>query len=127
MPTIKPETESEQDDDDFALVHDDELEENLAIAGIVSKAENRYHRTLHALRIRFGHVTGQGEISSNRLPFGPAALAGYFRDALGPWQGELPVKLLVYKLFDTVVLPSAFFNAWGDGIGEYGLSDAGRP
>lgn len=104
LPTANPLADLEQGEDDFALVGDDELEENLAIAGIVSKAENRYHRTLHALRIRFGHVTGQGEISSDRLPFGPTALAGYFRNSLAPWQSELPVKLLVYKLFDRHVM-----------------------
>lgn len=104
LPNANALADLDQGEDDFALVGDDELEENLAIAGIVSKAENRFHRTLHALRIRFGHVAGQGEISNDRLPFGPGVLTGYFRNALSSWRGELPVKLLVYKLFDRHVM-----------------------
>jgi len=103
-PTENPITDLEQQDVDLSLVDDEELEENLAVAGVVSKSENRFHRSLHALSIRVGHVLGKGEIASEDLPFGPSTVAGHFRRALMKWQGDIPVKLFVYKIFDRHVM-----------------------
>ena len=43
---------------ELSLVDDEELEENLAVSGMISKAENRYHRGLFALNMRFAQVAG---------------------------------------------------------------------
>lgn len=104
VPTENPIKDLEEHDGDLSLVDDEELEENLAVAGLVSKAENRFHRSLHALSIRVGHVLGKGEISNEDLPFGPSAVAGHFRRALAKWEGDIPVKLFVYKIFDRHVM-----------------------
>jgi len=62
-------------EDELSLVEEDVLEEELAIASLVSKAENRYHRTLFALNKRFAaiHRVEEFDVASN--PVGPKALA----------------------------------------------------
>lgn len=52
------ESPGEEQVDELSLVADDELEENLAVSSMVSKAENRYHRELFALNMRFAQLAG---------------------------------------------------------------------
>ena len=91
-------------EDELSLVEEDVLEEELAIASLVSKAENRYHRTLFALNKRFAaiHRVEEFDVASN--PVGPKALAEGFSEALSGWQSETDVRLIVYKLFDRYVM-----------------------
>jgi len=91
-------------EDELSLVEEDVLEEELAIASLVSKAENRYHRTLFALNKRFAaiHRVEEFDVASN--PVGPKALAEGFSEALSGWESETDVRLIVYKLFDRYVM-----------------------
>jgi molybdopterin converting factor small subunit len=90
---------------ELSLVDDEELEEYLAVAGIVSKAENRYHRELFALNARFGHLANRDELANSENPIGPNALTESFCAALKAWKGgKFEVKLVVYKLFDRCVM-----------------------
>lgn len=90
--------------DELSLVAEDELEENLAVSGMVSKAENRYHRELFALNMRFAQIAGIPDLTTKQNPVGPAALAEGFRSALRLWDGDLSVRLVVFKLFDRYVM-----------------------
>ena len=49
--------------DELSLVDEEELEENLAVSGMVSKAENRYHRELFALNMRFAQMAGIADLT----------------------------------------------------------------
>ncbi len=91
-------------EDELSLVEEDVLEEELAISSVVSKAENRYHRTLFALNKRFAaiHRVEEFDVASN--PVGPRALVEAFSEALSVWQSETDVRLIVYKLFDRYVM-----------------------
>jgi len=91
-------------EDHLELVANDELEENLAVANVSSKAENRFHRSLFALNLRFGHLADRGELDNDENPLSPVRMVGAFRRALDLWQGELPVKLVIFKLFDRHVM-----------------------
>lgn len=89
----------------FGLRDEVELEENLAIANLISKAENRYHSELVALRRHLASLGwGQG-IDSRTDPLGPQGICTAFQRALRPAANvELAIKLVVYKLFDKQVM-----------------------
>ncbi len=90
--------------DELSLVDDEELEENLAVNGMVSKAENRYHRELFALNMRFAQMVGVTDLPVRQNPVGPFNLAEGFRAAMRQWSGDLGVRLVVFKLFDRYVM-----------------------
>ena len=90
--------------DELSLVDNDELEENLAVSGMVSKAENRYHRELFALNMRFAQLVGAPDLTTRQNPVGPFSLAEGFREAMRQWSGDLGVRLVVFKLFDRYVM-----------------------
>jgi hypothetical protein len=104
QPAAGGETGIAGDLDELSLVDEDELEENLAVGGMVSKAENRYHRELFALNMRFAQLAGVSDLSSRNNPVGPHNLAEGFRTAMTQWSGELGVRLVIFKLFDRYVM-----------------------
>jgi hypothetical protein len=94
-------------DQELSLVEDEELEQNLAVSGMVSKAENRYHRELFALNMRFAQLVGVPDLNTRQNPVGPSALADGFRDAMRQWSGDLGVRLVIFKMFDRYVMAYA--------------------
>lgn len=94
----------EDDSDDLALLTEEDLEENLAVTAVVTRAENQFHRALYALGQRFGFLLGCGEVSPSDNPLGPRALTEAFGRGLDLWSGELPVKLVIFKLFERHVM-----------------------
>lgn len=109
--------------DELSLVADDELEENLAVTGMATKAENRYSRELFALNMRFAQLAGVRELSSSCNPIGPLGLADGFRAALRPWDGDLEVRLVVFKLFDRYVMGyvGGLYDDVNDRLAEAGV------
>jgi hypothetical protein len=103
-PQAAEEVADEADEDELTLVDEDELEENLAVSSMVSKAENRYHRELFALNMRFAQVAGLADLTTRNNPAGPNGLAEGFRAAMRLWTGDLGVRLVVFKLFDRYVM-----------------------
>ncbi|MEO8672294.1 MAG: DUF1631 domain-containing protein [Tahibacter sp.] len=87
----------------LSLVDDKELEESLAVASMVAKTENRLQRVLFALNQRMSHISNQRTEETNS-PIGPAAIGQAFRTASGELEVELPVRLIIYKLFDRYVM-----------------------
>lgn len=104
------------DAEQWSLVADDVLEEDLAIAGMVEKGKTLFQRDLYALDKRFAHLAGQEEIQPEDNPLGPEVLCRAFAGALKYLPLNLSLKLLVYKLYEQVAL-----RAWG---GLYGEVDA---
>jgi hypothetical protein len=92
---------------ELALVDDEELEDSLAITNMVSKAENHLSRELYALGQRFAYIIGGGRVDENiaqQTPISPSVLCAAFQVAMSNVPVELPVKLVVYKLFDRHVM-----------------------
>ena len=89
-----------QGDLEMSLIAEEDLEEDLAVTSLISKSENRFHRELFALNLRFGELLGGSEVSDSENPLGPRVLVEGFAEALSQWNGETPVKLLIFKLFD---------------------------
>ena len=72
----------EADSEDMALVTEEDLEENLAVTAVVTRAENQFHRALFALGQRFGFLLGAGDVSPSDNPVGPRTIAEAFRHGL---------------------------------------------
>ncbi|HET7557771.1 MAG TPA: DUF1631 domain-containing protein [Rhodanobacteraceae bacterium] len=89
---------------ELSLVDDRELEESLAIASMVSKADGRLNSPLHALNQRLGVICGGHKIEDATNPLGPASLAHAFRTALREIDVDIKVRLIVLKLFERYLL-----------------------
>jgi len=88
----------------LSLVDDSELEESLAVASMVSKADGRLSGALHALNQRLAVICGGHRIDDGNNPLGPAALAHAFRAALREMDVDIKVRLIILKLFERYVL-----------------------
>ncbi|MBA1443335.1 MAG: DUF1631 domain-containing protein [Chromatiales bacterium] len=92
-------------DSEMSLLGEDELEDSLAITNMISKSENRYSRELYALGQRFVQLTGDtGEVSEQHNPLAPGVICNAFQEAMRNVEVDLPVKLVIYKLFDKQVM-----------------------
>jgi hypothetical protein len=92
---------------EMSLVDDDELEDSLAVSNMISKAESRFARELYAMSQRFAYVIGSGNVDDSiaqHTPLAPSVLCNAFQTAMADIPVELPVKLVVYKLFDRHVM-----------------------
>jgi len=90
--------------DDFALVENETLEEDLAVNAMIQKGNNLFHGELFALGKRFGMMLNGNEEALEDFPVAPASLCHSFEAAIKPQTIEIKVKLLIYKLFDGLVL-----------------------
>mgnify|MGYP001828582680 FL=1 len=116
------ETAPEAEGEELSLVDEDELEEDLAVSGMASKAENRYHRELFALNMRFAQLSGVSDLTTKQNPIGPYALAEGFRASMRQWHGDVGIRLVVFKLFDRYVM--AYIGGLYDELNDV-LVDAG--
>lgn len=94
-------------DSEMALLDNEELEDSLAITNMISKSENRYSRECYALTQRFSYLISGGRYESglnDQNPLEPAVICHAFQVAMHEISIELPVKLVVYKLFEKHVI-----------------------
>ncbi len=89
-------------DSDMALLDNEELEDSLAITNMISKSENRYSKERYALSQRFSYLVKGNlqQISHELSPLDPIVICNAFQTAMKEVAVELPVKLVVYKLFE---------------------------
>jgi hypothetical protein len=88
----------------LSLLGEAELEESLAISGMVTKAESRLSRQLYALNRRLSAVRGGAAVTDATNPIGPAQLCDALRRMVAEFEIDLPVRLIVYKLGDRFVM-----------------------
>ncbi|MCU7875820.1 MAG: DUF1631 domain-containing protein [Candidatus Thiodiazotropha sp. (ex Lucinoma borealis)] len=94
-------------DSEMALVDDEDLEDSLAVTNMVSKSEGRFSRELYAMGQRFAYVIGGGQVDeriAQQSPLMPGVICNAFQMAMIDVPVELPVKLVVYKLFDRHIM-----------------------
>lgn len=88
---------------EMALLDNEELEDSLAITNMISKAENRYSKECYAMSQRFTYLLqgGNQQQAVHELnPLEPAVVCNAFQTAMNDIPVELPVKLIVYKIFE---------------------------
>ncbi len=116
------ELESATDTENLSLVGEEELEEKLATTNMISKGDSRYYRELYALEQRFSRLAHEVVVDSNNNPISPATICHLFRETIQPLELDLPVKLVVYKIFDKEVMQ--YLGGLYDGINDV-LAQAG--
>lgn len=88
----------------MSLVEDEELEESLAVNEMVHRALNRYKSALFALHERLSVSRGGAKVDDETNPLSPGHVGAAFRVAIADVAIEVPVKIIVYKLFDRYVM-----------------------
>ena len=86
------------------LVDTEQFEEWLAVAEIVSKAENRYTDTLLDLRAQLGLVA-KPWTHKDVIPVGPSVLTWSFDDAIKELEFRRVVKQDIYRCFESALMP----------------------
>jgi hypothetical protein len=114
---------SEGEFEALSLVEDSELEEKLAINGMVSKAENRLSRDLHALNKRLAVVVGDKSIESANNPVSPEHLADVFKISAEVIESGLAVKIVLFKQFEKFVMSGLgeLYHALNERLSEAGI------
>lgn len=105
----------------LSLVEEDDLELSLAVINMTSKVQTQYREALFATAQRFSHVLLGIEFKSEDQPLSGKILCESFARAVESLSCEVPVKLIVFKLFDKFVvlrLTSAFDEINGMFIGK---------
>jgi len=86
------------------LVNTEKFEEWLAVAEVVSKAENRYGDDLLDLRAQLGLVA-KPWTHKDVVPVGPSVLTWSFDDALKEFEFRRMVKQDIYRCFESALMP----------------------
>lgn len=90
---------------DLALVDHDQLEEIVAVDGMIAKAEKEFAEPLALLTARIDAVLPHS-ISIKTNPFGPACLCQSFLEATNTLDLDIKAKLVLFKLYDRHVVKS---------------------
>ncbi len=89
---------------ELSLVADVELEENIVLNEISSRAEIRHSLPLFLLGQRFGVLAGKPAFESERLPIGPQLLCRCLRKAVHSLDLNIEYRLLLFRQFDRQVM-----------------------
>lgn len=84
----------------LSLLGQEQLEEDLAITNMVTKARNSAHSALFALDRRMGVLLHDPHPDTDHNPFSPDTVCAAFRQASKKIDASLEVRLLIMKLFD---------------------------
>ncbi len=111
------------DELELSLVDDEVLEDQIAIDNMISKARPRYEDDLFALRERLREVLHRSDIDPDDNPFDPRALCEGFHQACALLDTEIEVKLVLYKLFDKLVMGNLgpFYDRMNDDFASKGI------
>lgn len=89
---------------ELSLVADIELEQNMLLGEVASRAEVRHSLPLFLLGQRFGVIAGRPAFEAERLPVGPRALCGFLRSAVATLDLNIEYRLLIYRQFERQVM-----------------------
>jgi uncharacterized protein DUF1631 len=89
----------------LSLVEHDELEEIVAVDGMIAKAEKEFAESLALLTARIDALIAAG-VTVKTNPFGPACLCQSFLQATHSLDLDIKAKLVLFKLFDRHVVKS---------------------
>ena len=88
----------------LSLVDEHELEESLAVDGLVARARDRLRNELYALARRFNVLIDGANYDDESQPFDPEVIGYAFRDVIQKLEFKVEVKLIAYKLFEQGVM-----------------------
>lgn len=95
------------DELNLSLVDDDDMEEEVALKNMTTKAERECYNELFEITVRLAALTRRNELDETAHPFYPGAIAHAFGETVSPMDMDIKVRLIVYKLFEKHVLTQA--------------------
>lgn len=90
--------------DSLSIVQNDELEENVALDGMVNKTRSRLQSGLSGLHIRFDTLMPTVRVDEKNNPLDPKQICTAFSSASAQVDLEIKAKLILFKLFEKSVL-----------------------
>lgn len=93
-----------EDNPSIGLVGKDDMEEDLAIANMVTKTRGTCTQTLYSLDKRIGFLIRDPDLEQWQNPLGPEAVCDAFREAAKRIETGLEIRLVIFKLFDQHVI-----------------------
>lgn len=90
--------------ENIALVEDSDLEEGIAIDGMVKKAREANSQALEQIRIRLDTLIPSKTINRENNPFEPAFICATFKKASLSLDIDIESLLVIYKLFERMVM-----------------------
>ncbi len=109
----------------LSLVHEDELEENLAYDGMVGKANLHFLTDLRQIVTRLDTLLANHRIDKSNNPLNPKAISESFRDATKSLVLDIKVKLIILKLLDRLVISK--LDGLYDSINEFFVKEGILP
>ncbi|WP_404368788.1 DUF1631 domain-containing protein [Marinobacter sp.] len=95
---------NQQTSDSLSLVHNDDLEEQVAFNAMVAKSRAHFQGPLIQLQARFSLVYGDASESNPVNPLSPEHLCGAFVEAAQALEIQIRERLIVLKQFDRYVV-----------------------
>jgi hypothetical protein len=89
--------------DDLSLVKNDELEEMVAVDGMINKANEQYAESIQHLTLRIDHLVPTKVYQKNN-PLGVDVICNAFTDATKILSVDVKAKLVLFKLFDNIIM-----------------------
>jgi len=89
--------------DDLSLVKNDDLEEMVAIEGMINKANEQFAELIQHLTLRIDHLVPVKVYQKNN-PLGVDVICNAFNDASKNLNIDVKAKLVLLKLFDNMVM-----------------------
>lgn len=108
---------SRQDDptklsyDNLSIVKNDDLEQEVAISGMISKARNHNQEALYQLTTRLDYLLKSITVTDNNNPLDPQQLCSEFADACELLEISIKAKIIIFKQFDRHII-SRFANIY---------------
>jgi hypothetical protein len=102
-PVSNPASAATSSLDHLGLMGDEELEESLAFTSMAEHADGLYREGLFGLTARLNFLIEEMEINKENNPLRPAVFCEAFGRAIGRFEADIKVRLVIYKLFDKQV------------------------
>jgi hypothetical protein len=101
---LSREADDEDDEDELTLIEFDDLEDNIAIENMISRARPYFEDDLFAVTERLKLILRRKEIDEDENPLDPKAICDCFHKASELLETDIQVKLIFYKLFEKYVM-----------------------
>ena len=102
--TGKTVAQNPDDEEELTLVELDDLEDNIAIENMISRARPHFEDDLFAVTERLKLVLRRKQIDEDKNPLDPKAICECFHRAAELLETDIQVKLIFYKLFEKYVM-----------------------
>ena len=90
--------------DEMSLLHNDELEVSVAIAGMVSKVTSQFSLPIMHLTKRLDHLSPERNVTERLNPLGPERIGQSFVSAIDVLEIDIKVRIILLKLFERFVM-----------------------